>query len=105
MTFFLLLAIFPALAAFVSLYGIFLDLGLGGAAADAARGHPSARRGRPDRRPDGPPGDPAVATLEAAFAVSTLISVWSANAGMKALFDGLNIAYGETEKRPYCSAP
>ena len=39
--------------------------------------------------------------LGAAFAVSILASVWSANAGMKALFDGLNVAYGETEKRPY----
>ncbi|MBA3810784.1 MAG: YihY/virulence factor BrkB family protein, partial [Caulobacteraceae bacterium] len=36
-----------------------------------------------------------------AFVVSTLISVWSANAGMRALFDGVNITYDEAEKRPY----
>jgi membrane protein len=40
-------------------------------------------------------------TLGAAFVGSTLASIWSANAGMKALFDGLNVAYGETEKRPF----
>jgi membrane protein len=40
-------------------------------------------------------------TLSAAFALSTLLSVWSANAGMKSLFDGINIAYDEPEKRDY----
>jgi membrane protein len=43
------------------------------------------------------------AALSAAFAVSMLASIWSANAGMKALFDGLNVAYGELEKRPFLS--
>ncbi len=38
------------------------------------------------------------ATLGAAFVASTLLSVWSANAGMKALFDGLNITYDETRE-------
>jgi len=40
-------------------------------------------------------------TLSAAFAVSTLLSVWSANAGMKSLFDGINVAYDQPEKRDY----
>jgi membrane protein len=40
-------------------------------------------------------------TLSIAFVISTLLSVWSANAGMKALFDGLNIMFDETEKRDY----
>ena len=38
--------------------------------------------------------------LGVAFAASLLLSVWSANASMRALFDGLNIAYDEDEKRP-----
>ena len=29
------------------------------------------------------------------------ISLWSANAGIKALFDALNIVYGEKEKRSF----
>ena len=39
--------------------------------------------------------------LSLAFALSLALSVWSANSGMKALFDGLNVAYGEQEKRGY----
>jgi len=100
-TFYLLLASFPAVAAFVSLYGIFSDVDsverqLGQMAAIFPRdavsllGHQMVRLATQRH-----------ATLSAAFAVSTLISVWSANAGMKSLFDGLNIAYNETEKRPY----
>jgi membrane protein len=41
------------------------------------------------------------ASLSAAFLVSLLLSLWSANAGIAALFDGLNIAYDENEKRKY----
>ncbi len=36
-----------------------------------------------------------------AFILGLLLSVWSTNAGMKALFDGLNAAYGEKEKRKF----
>jgi membrane protein len=36
-----------------------------------------------------------------AFGVSLLASLWSANAGIKALFSGLNIAFEETEKRNF----
>jgi membrane protein len=39
--------------------------------------------------------------LGLAFAVSLLLSLWSANAGMKALLDGLNIAYEERERRGF----
>jgi membrane protein len=30
-----------------------------------------------------------------------VVTFWSANAGIKALFDGLNVAYGEAEKRSF----
>lgn len=100
-TFFLLLAIFPALAAFVSVYGFFLDLGrverqltqLAAILPREAVGLIGDQMVRLANRPS--------STLGAAFVGSTLASLWSANAGMKALFDGLNVAYGETEKRPY----
>jgi membrane protein len=39
------------------------------------------------------------ATLGAAFAFTLALSLWSANAGMKALFDALNIVYDSTERR------
>jgi membrane protein len=100
-TFYMLLATFPAIAAFVSLYGIFSDV----ETVERQLIHLSAIL----------PADAVTligsqmiriaaqrhATLGAAFVASTLLSVWSANAGMKALFDGLNITYDETEKRDY----
>jgi membrane protein len=41
------------------------------------------------------------ASLGLTFIVGLLLSLWSANAGVKALFDALNIAYDETEKRSF----
>jgi len=100
-TFYVLLATFPAIAAFISLYGLFSDV----ATVETQLTHLSKIL----------PSDAVSligaqmvrlasqrhATLSAAFVISTLLSVWSANAGMKALFDGLNITFDETEKRDY----
>src|SRR5690606_28895472 len=35
------------------------------------------------------------------FLVGLLIAFWSANNGIKALFEVMNLAYGETEKRSF----
>jgi membrane protein len=102
-TFFGLLAIFPAMAAFISVYGLFADPSviqkelslltglLPGGAVEILSDQVTriAGKGR--------------STLGFAFAVSFATSLWSANAGMKALIDGLNIAYGRTEKRGFIS--
>jgi membrane protein len=40
-------------------------------------------------------------TLGFTFFTGLGIALWSANAGMKAMFDALNVAYGETEKRSF----
>lgn len=99
-TFYVLLAIFPAIGAFVSLYGLLWDVaavqkqlqGLSGvfpASVIQIVGDQMLRLAGQH------PGK-----LSAAFLVSLLVSVWSANAGMKALFEGLNVAYDEVEKRP-----
>ena len=37
--------------------------------------------------------------LSAGFLLGLAIALWSANSGIKNLFEGMNIAYGETEKR------
>jgi len=100
-TFYLLLAAFPALAAFVSVYGLFLDLGgVENRLHDLARVFPHAVidlvRGEMVRL-----ATQRHEALGAGVVGGALASAWSANAGMKALFDGLNVAYGETEKRPY----
>jgi membrane protein len=102
-TFFVLLAIFPALSAFVSLYGLFAD-------ASQAREQVEALSGLL------PGGAITVVTdqidrlvktdhgsLGLAFIVSVLVSLWSANAGIKALFAGLNDAYGAKEHRNFFS--
>jgi membrane protein len=100
-TFYTLLAIFPALGVFVSLYGIVADVSLvesqlndlaGVIPQDVLSLVGEQMLRLATQRP---------ANLSAAFMISLLLSVWSANAGMKALFDGLNIAYDEVEKRNY----
>jgi membrane protein len=97
--FFSLLAMFPAVGALVSIYGIFADPGtirthlndlsslLPGGAIDVI-GDQLRRVASGGRT-----------TLGAALVMSLAISLWSANAGMKALFDALNIVYGATERR------
>lgn len=102
-TFYTLLALFPAMGVFVSLYGLIADVGAVQQQLDSMASVFPAEvidivgeqmillASRPS------------ATLSVAFLVSLLLSVWSANAGMKALFDGLNVAYDEQEKRNFFS--
>jgi len=100
-TYYLLLATFPALAAFISLYGIFSDVGT----VERQLSHLSSILPRDAVSLIGSQmlrlEAQRHATLSVAFVISTLLSVWSANAGMKALYDALNITYDETEKRDY----
>jgi membrane protein len=100
-TFFALLAIFPALGAFVSLYGLFADINtvsqqLSQLAAFVPAEVLSLLAQQMVRlataRPD---------ALSFAFVISLLFSLWTANAGTAALFDGLNVVYSETEKRNF----
>ncbi len=100
-TFYSLLALFPALTAFVSLYGLVND--------PAAIGRHltmldpflpgGAREFLTEQVTRISLGTGA--TLGLAFFVSLAMSLWSANAGVKALFDALNVAYGEDEKRGF----
>ncbi len=100
-TFYALLAVFPALTAFVSLYGLVADPAtisdqlamleglLPGGATDFLRDQIV-------RISSG-----GESTLGVALAVSVGAAIWSANAGVKAIFDALNVAYGEDEKRGF----
>jgi membrane protein len=101
MTYYSILAIFPALAALVAIYGIFTDAGslakhlddISGfvpeGAIDVAREQLTRVSSKSDR------------TLGLTFLFGLVISLWSANAAMKSLFDTLNIVYGEQEKRGF----
>lgn len=100
-TFYLLLAAFPALAAFVSVYGLFMDLGgVEQQLNDLSRVFP--------RQVVDLIGQEMVhlatqkhADLGTALITGALASVWSANAGMKGVIGGLNVAYERRETRNF----
>ncbi|WP_236841898.1 YihY/virulence factor BrkB family protein [Bosea sp. PAMC 26642] len=100
-TFYALLALFPALTAFVSLYGLVADLGtitdqLASIEGFLPAGATDFLREQIGRIAAG--GD---TKLSIALLISLTLAVWSANAGVKAIFDALNVAYGEDEKRGF----
>lgn len=99
--FYALLSIFPAISALVSVYGLFADtktiidqMGelafiLPPGAVDIVRGQAEAIASGSSR------------SLSVVAIVSLLIAFWSANAGMKSMFDAMNLIYGEDEKRSF----
>ena len=100
-TFYGLLALFPMIAAFVSLYGLFADPATIqqhlAAAAGVLPGGAIDVIGEQVKRIAAQPGG----RLGVSFAIGLAVSLWSANAGVKAMFDALNVAYGEEEKRGF----
>lgn len=100
-TYYSILAIFPAIAAVVAMYGLFsdpttiikhLDQASGflpGGAIDVARDQLTRVASKGSH------------TLGWTFVIGLAASLWSANAAMKALFDTLNIVHGEEEKRSF----
>jgi membrane protein len=100
-TFFVLLAIFPGLAGLISLYGLFADSGtiahhLEGLAGIMPEGGLQMLRDELQQLTSQPPQKLGIAT-----AGSLAISLWSANGGIKAMFEGLNAVYHENEKRSF----
>ena len=100
-TFYALLAIFPAIAAIVTVYGLFADTGsiaglLDSLAGVVPGGALTVIGDEVTRIASGPP-----ASLSITLVVSLVISLWSANAGMKAIFDALNVVYNSEEKRSF----
>jgi membrane protein len=98
-TFYLLLSIFPGIAALFSIYGLFAN------PADIA-GHLDALANvapggaidllREDMTRLASNGG---TTLGVGFLVGLAVSLWSTNSGVSAIFDALNIVYVEEEKR------
>jgi membrane protein len=99
--FYSLLAIFPAVAAFVSLYGLIADAStidshlslvagiLPGGAVEILHDEVTKLAAKSD------------AKLSVGFIVALGVALWSANAGMKAIIDALNVVYDEKEKRSF----
>ncbi len=100
-TFYGLLALFPAIASLISIYGLFTDpshltaqlAGLNGLVPDGGidiiKQQVSALTSSGSK------------ALGFGAIVGLLTSVWSANAGMKSLFDAMNVVYHEHEKRSF----
>lgn len=100
-TYYLLLAIFPALAALVSLYGLFADPSdisqhLNTLSGFLPEGAVQVIGDQLQRLTSHRPS-----TLGFGFVAGLAIALWSTSAGMKALFDALNVVHAEKEKRGY----
>lgn len=97
--FFTLLAFFPAVATVVSIYGLVADTSAIGThlslLAGILPGDALTLIGDQMTRVAGTSKD----TLGIAFLVGLLIAMWSANSGVAALFDALNVVYKEREGR------
>ncbi|WP_372706425.1 YihY/virulence factor BrkB family protein [Brevundimonas sp.] len=98
-TFFVVLSLFPTLAAFVTLYGLFAD------PADAwsrlqflysvlPSGVAQFLGGEMQRLAEN-----ATTTLTFTLVWTLALSLWTANGAIKVLFYGLNVAYHEVERR------
>ncbi|WP_435168593.1 YihY/virulence factor BrkB family protein [Falsirhodobacter sp. 1013] len=101
MTFFLLLALVPAISAFVSIYGLFADratvmdhLALMDQVVPSDTMSIVADQVKRIASTD-------AATMTFASISSLLIAMWSANSGVKAMIEALNVAYNEVEKRSF----
>ncbi|MBY0226912.1 MAG: YihY/virulence factor BrkB family protein [Hyphomicrobium sp.] len=100
-TFYGLLALFPALTALVSIAGLVIDpsriveqvQSLSGVVPEAAIGIISDQLQRIAEQPAN--------SLSFAFMIGLAIALWSANNGIKAMFEGLNIVYDEEEDRSF----
>jgi membrane protein len=98
--FYALLAVFPAVTAFVSFYGLFADAGtiqdhLALLANVLPADSLAILREQIVRIAAKPSG------LGVGVVVGLLIALWSANAGVKALIDALNVIQGRTENRTF----
>ena len=100
-TFYALLALFPAIASFISIYGLVTNPShlsdqlsnlqgiVPGGGIDIIKGQVAALTSK------------SGSTLGFAAILGILISLWSANSGIKSLFDALNAVYHEHEKRSF----
>ena len=100
-TYYGLLALFPAIAALVSLFGLFADPEaisqqlsmLEGVLPEGAIEVVGSQISRIQAQGGG--------TLGLYFFIGLAVSLWSANAGVKSVFDALNVVYGEPERRSF----
>jgi membrane protein len=103
-TFYILLGFFPAIAAFVSLYGLFAKISTVRAHLDYFSGFLPANvlqlvGNELVRITQTHPSQ-----LSGTFFLTLAFSIWSANAGVLAMIAGMNVAYEERETRGIIAA-
>lgn len=98
-TFYLLLALFPALAVFVSLFGLVADPVSIVESAAALEGLLPDEALQIITRELADLASQDAGTLGLGLILSLAFAFWTANNGVKAIFEALNIANGEQEKR------
>lgn len=100
-TFFTLLALFPAIGAFVTIYGLFADpsdaWGRLGFIYSLLPSNVSSFLGTEMERL----ANNSTGQLTLTLIWTLLLSLWAANGGVKTMFYGLNLAYHEVEKRNF----
>ncbi len=100
-TFYILLALFPAFAVFVSFYGFVADPhSIADHIAFIGQFLPQAGTELLAAQLERLVSQDA-STLSLTFVIGFLVAFWSANNGVKTLFEAMNIAYGEFEKRNF----
>lgn len=100
-TFYLLLAIFPALAALVSVYGLFanpenIQQHVAALSGVLPSGAVDILRSQLERL-----AQQGGTALGVTFFFGLAVALWSANKGVKGLFEAMNVAYDEEEKRGF----
>ncbi len=99
--FFGLLAVFPAVTALVSSYGLFADPStISDNLQKLAMMLPQGTFQIVEEQ-IGRVVSKGNTALGATFLFGLLLAIWSANAGVKSIFDALNVAYEEREKRSF----
>ena len=98
-TFYSLLAVFPGIAALVALYGLFADPAQIAKHVDILSGILPSGALDVIRNQMNMVASQGGSKLGVTFIIGFAVSLWSANAGIKSIFDALNLVYDEEEKR------
>ncbi|HEU0217473.1 MAG TPA: YihY/virulence factor BrkB family protein [Stellaceae bacterium] len=99
--FYALLALFPAITALVSSYALFTKASTISDHLSTISGFLPAGAYDIVQEQVGRIVDKGDATLSLGFIFGLALAIWSANAGMKAMMDGLNVVYDVDEKRGF----
>ncbi len=99
--FYLLLSIFPAISAFVSLYGFVADRSTIAARVDVLHGVLPEGGVELLQQETTRIAAAGQSGLSLVFLFGLAVSLWSANNGMKGLFEGMNVVYEQPEKRSF----